>query len=84
VDIALRYGLFVSSVIFPFPDSGIAGTINSFNIFNTYVNATRDFMFHGTYPHVWLFVMTGIAGVVVLLISLKLLYHMEYKLRSFL
>jgi len=36
----LRYGLFLSSVIFPFPEEGWAGTINSFNFFNTYINLT--------------------------------------------
>ena len=45
-DIAMRYGIFLSSVIFPFPDEGALGAINQFNVFNTYINAFRNAIYH--------------------------------------
>ncbi len=84
VDIFLRYGLFVSSVIFPFPTEGIIGFINKFNFFNTYTNATRDILYHGYTDDFSIFIYTTIVGVVLMLIALKLLYTMEYKIRAYL
>lgn len=84
VDIFLRYGLFVSSVIFPFPTDGIFGIINQFNFFNTYINATRDILYYGTIENLSLFIYTSIVALVLLIISLKLVYNMEYKIRAYL
>jgi len=82
--LGLRYGLFLSSVIFPFPEWGIPGAINQFNFFNTFVNATRDILFHGTLDNPQLFIYTSLVGVVVLLIAVKLIYTMDYKIRAYL
>ncbi len=84
IDIFLRYGLFISSVIFPFPTEGIIGLVNKFNFFNTYINATRDILYYGTTPYLSVFIYTSIVGVILLMISLKLLYTMEYKIRAYL
>ena len=84
VGIFLRYGLFLSSVIFPFPTDGILGSINQFNIFNTYINAVRDALFFGHYFSDTLFIYTSVFAVVLLLFTLKLVYSIEYKIRAYL
>jgi ABC-type polysaccharide/polyol phosphate export permease len=82
--LVLRYGLFISSVIFPFPEWGIPGMLNKFNIFNTYVNATRDLLHHGSIQHVDVFIYSSIVSVVIFLIAAKLVYSMDYKIRAYL
>lgn len=84
VDIFLRYGLFISSVIFPFPTEGMLGTVNQFNFFNTYINATRDILYTGTMDNLSLFIYTSILGLFLFMVSLKLVYTMEYKVRAYL
>ena len=84
VDIFLRYGLFISSVIFPFPTEGVLGAINQFNFFNTYINATRDILYYGAIENLSLFIYTSILGLILFMISLKLVYGMEYKIRAYL
>jgi ABC-type polysaccharide/polyol phosphate export permease len=84
VDIVLRYGLFVSSVIFVFPTDGVFGIINQFNFFNTYVNATRDLLIYGQLTNSSTFVVTTIVSIVLLLIACKLVYSLEYKIRAYL
>ena len=80
----LRYGLFLSSVIFPFPEVGWAGAINNFNFFNTYVNASRDLLYHGRIENLSLYVYTSIAGIIIFLVAAKLIYSMDYKIREYL
>jgi len=84
VDIFLRYGLFVSSVIFPFPDSGLLGIIGDFNIFNTYINGIRDIVFYGSVQNVALFGYTVLVTLFLFILSLKLVYIFDYKVREYL
>ncbi len=84
VDIFLRYGLFVSSVIFPFPTDGFFGFVNTFNFFNTYVNAVRDFLFFGSSDITDVFIYTSIFGIILLFIATKLIYSLDYKVRAYL
>ena len=82
--LVLRYALFISSVIFPFPEWGIPGAINQFNFFNTYVNATRDLLYHGHMDNPALYFYTSAVGLVVFLLAVKLVYSMDYKIRAYL
>ncbi len=84
VEIFLRYGLFISSVIFPFPTEGFLGFLNKFNFFNTYVNSIRDFLFYGHTEILSTFIYTTIAGVLLFLIAAKLIYSLDYKVRAYL
>lgn len=84
VDIFLRYGLFVSSVIFPFPTEGLLGFLNKFNFFNTYVNTVRDFLFYGHTEILNTFIYTTIVGVILFIFSTKLIYSFDYKVRAYL
>jgi len=82
--LVLRYGLFISSVIFPFPEIGIAGFLNDFNFFNTFVNATRDLLHHGSIHQPMVFIATSLVGFVVFALAAKLIYTMDYKIRAYL
>jgi len=82
--LVLRYGLFISSVIFPFPEWGIPGAINQFNFFNTYVNSTRDLLYHGHMNDPALYFYTSAVGLLVFLLAVKLVYSMDYKIRAYL
>jgi len=82
--LVLRYGLFISSVIFPFPEWGIPGALNKFNIFNTYINSTRDLLYHGKMDDLSLYLYTSVVSVIIFLIAVKLVYSMDYKIRAYL
>jgi len=58
--------------------------LNKFNIFNTYVNATRDLLHHGSIQHLDVFIYSSIVSVVIFLIAVKLVYSMDYKIRAYL
>jgi len=80
----LRYGLFISSVIFPFPEQGLAGVINDFNFFNTFVNATRDLLHHGSVHQPMVFFITSVVGILIFIFAAKVIYTMDYKIRAYL
>ena len=82
--LVLRYGLFLSSVIFPFPEVGIAGMLNDFNFFNTFINATRDLLHHGYIHQPFVFFITSFVGVIIFMVASKLIYTMDYKIRAYL
>lgn len=84
VTIALRYGLFVSSVIFPFPQTGLAAEINKINVFNTYVNASRDLLYHGVIKQPLLYSTTVAVTFALFLVAAKLVYSMDFKVREYL
>jgi len=82
--LVLRYGLFISSAIMPFPESGISGMLNQFNIFNTYINATRDLLHHGSIQHIGIYICSVIVSILIFLLAAKLVYTMDYKIRAYL
>lgn len=82
--LVLRYGLFLSSVIFPFPEVGIAGMLNDFNFFNTFINATRDLLHHGYIHQPFVFFITSLVGIIIFMVASKLIYTMDYKIRAYL
>jgi len=82
--LVLRYGLFMSSVIFPFPEEGVAGIVNSFNFFNTFINATRDLLFYGSMNHLDIYIYTSLVGIILFLFAAKFIYVMDFKIREYL
>lgn len=84
VEIFLRYGLFISSVIFPFPTDGFFGFINKFNFFNTYVNTIRDFLYFESSEIIDVFIYTSLFGILLMLVATKLIYSLDYKVRAYL
>ena len=84
VQVIIRYAIFLSSVIFPMADSGIAGMINWFNPFNTYVNAIRDFIVFGSISNLTLYGITSLIAIVIFLVGCKILYAMEPRIKGYL
>lgn len=81
-DISMRYGIFLSSVIFPFPSEGILGTINQFNIFNTYINTFRDLIYHGEIFNIPLLSYTVLFTLLITLLAGKIIHYMNYRVRA--
>jgi len=81
-DISMRYGIFISSVIFPFPTEGVLGTINQFNIFNTYINAFRDLIYTGEVSNVSLLSYTILFTLFTVLLAAKIIHYMNYRVRA--
>lgn len=84
VDIFFRYGLFISSVIFPFPQDGVLGFINSFNIFNTYVVSFRELIYCGYISDLSIFIYSSLFGFALFALAIKLSYVFDYKIREYL
>jgi len=80
----LRYGIFVSSVIFPFPETGIVGELNKLNIFNTFVNSIRDLIYHGRMEDPTLFLLSSLFALTLFAVAAKMVYTMDYKIRAYL
>lgn len=84
VDIVMRYGIFLSSVIFPMSETGLTGALNLFNPFNTFVNSLRYFIVLGDIPSSAAYWFTSAISVVLFLTACKVLYMMEYRLKAYL
>ncbi len=82
-DIVMRYGIFLSSVIFPFPVEGILGAINRFNIFNTYINAFRDLIYHGKIFDLSLLGYTIVFTILMTFLAAKIIHYMNYRVRAY-
>ena len=81
-DIILRYGLFLSGVIFPIGKSDLAVLLSNINPFAVFVSASREIVFDG-YIINWipLLLWSGF-GLILFLIGCRLFYVMEFKLRE--
>jgi len=84
VDIFLRYGLFVSSVIFLMPTEGLIGKINLFNPFNTYIVEFRNLLSFGYFDNIYLLSVTSLVAFGLFLLGLKMVYVMEYRIKAYL
>lgn len=82
-DLSMRYGLFLSSVIFPFPTEGILGYLNQFNLFNTYINAFRDLIYYGEIFNISLLLYSIIFTLLSTLLAAKIIYYMNYRIRAY-
>ncbi len=82
--IILTYGVFLSSVIFPMPDSGISGSLIKFNPFNTFINEIRNIIVFGSLDDVNLFLITSLISLIIFLTGCKIVYLMEFRIKQFL
>jgi len=82
VDMFLRYGLFLSSVIFPFPKDGVLGELNQFNIFNTFIEGVRNILYFGSLESYSNYVICSGITFVLFLIALFLSLKLEFKVRG--
>lgn len=82
-DILMRYGIFLSSVIFPFPEEGVLGAVNQFNVFNTYINAFRNAIYHNEIFSSNLLLYSIVFTIVLTFVSAKLVHYMNYRIRAY-
>ena len=83
MDVVLVYVFFVSSVIFPFPKTGVLGTINKFNPFNTFVDSTRGLFYFGIeYVDITVFGITALYSMIFFCVACKMIHYGETKIRS--
>lgn len=80
----LRYGLFVSSVIFPMPTEGILGLVNNLNIFNHLIVGLRDFVVLGQFQHPVHFGASSAIGFCFLLLGVKWQHTVQYRVKGLL
>lgn len=84
VNLVLRYGIFLSSVIFPMTETGVLGYLNKFNPFNTFVVTVRDFIVFGQITAWELYLVTSVMSFIVFLLACKILYFMEFRIKGYL
>jgi len=82
IDMFLRYGLFLSSVIFPFPKEGLLGELNQFNIFNTFVESVRNILYFGTLDSYTNFIICSMVSFGLFLLALFITLKLEFKVRG--
>lgn len=78
LNVALTYAVFVCSVVFLMPESGMIGEINQFNPMNTFVVAIRELLFTGPPGRPILFLITSVASVCALLVACRVFYVLEH------
>jgi lipopolysaccharide transport system permease protein len=83
-DIFLSYGLFVSSVIFSMPTSGVIGTINKLNIFNEFIVVLRQFIVFGSLNDPLKYLLITTISIFIFLISIRYQHRMQYLIRNLL
>ncbi|MFW5442778.1 MAG: ABC transporter permease [Methylococcaceae bacterium] len=83
MDMILVYVFFISSVVFPFPKTGVLGAINKFNPFNTFVDSARGLFYFGIeYVDLTVFGITTLYSVIFFCVACKMIYLGEAKIRS--
>ena len=76
--VALNYAMFICSVIFPMPHTGVIGVVNQFNPMNTFVNSVRELLFLGPPANPLLLLVTSAACIVLLLIAGRVFHILEH------
>jgi len=84
LDMFLRYGLFLSSVIFPFPIDGLLGELNRFNIFNTFIVSSREILYCGYTKLLDLYIIYTLFSIVLFLFAIQLALRLEFRVRAYL
>jgi len=82
VIIFLQYGIFVSGVIFPIPKNGLLATLDKFNPFAVFIDASRGVVFRGGIEDPAVFTGMVVLSVVVFLVASRIFYVMEFRVRS--
>lgn len=80
VTILVRYGMFVSAVIFPLPMDGFVGSVILANPLYHLVNGSRSVLVHGTLPSAGSYALCVAASVVICLFAFKKTCSMEERL----
>lgn len=79
-EILIRYGVFLCGAIFPLPETGVIGTLNTVNVFYWLVVEIRNFMVFGTMEHPGLFAGSALVAVIVFLMGVYGLHATERRI----
>lgn len=82
VNIVLQYGIFVSGVIFPLYDIGILSILNQFNPFAVFIDVSRSIVFQGVIGNLTGYLTMSVVAITVFIISMRLFYIMEFRVRG--
>jgi ABC-type polysaccharide/polyol phosphate export permease len=82
--IFFRYGMFLSSVIFPMPSEGAIGLLNNFNIFNHLIVGIRDFLVLGHLQYPAHFGVSSAIGLGIIILSIKWQHTVQYRVKGLL
>lgn len=83
VTVVLRYGIFLSGVIFPL--SVVPGLVflETWNPFAVYITALRDILFFGALSNVQALAGVSAIAAILSLVAARLFWIMEYRIRGF-
>ena len=82
VNIVLQYGIFVSGVIFPLYGAGLLYKLNLYNPFAVFIDVSRSVVFQGSLEHLNGYLAMSAIALVVFMLSVRLFYIMEYRVRG--
>lgn len=84
VDVIARYGIFISSVVFPLPNIGPLAIINDINILSFNINLVRDWIVLGSIADsTKLLICVGIS-ILLFVLSARLLCRLERRVMEYL
>ena len=84
MQIVLRYGLFLSLVIFPLPAHPMLDQAMAFNPFAVFIDNIRSVLVFGELSDLQPFLWWSAASLLALFVGCKLVYVMEHRIRGFL
>lgn len=82
VTVAMRYGIFVSGVIFPLSAIGPLQWLELVNPFAILIQAARDLTFHGTVSYPVPLAVVCLTALAAVLFAARTFYLMEYRIRG--
>ncbi|XSG82638.1 MAG: ABC transporter permease [Methyloligella sp. ZOD6] len=82
VTIVLRYGIFLSGVIFPLSRLGPLGFLEWINPFAVVIAASRELVFNADLLHPWVLAIWLIGGLLVAFLAGRVFHVMEKRIRS--
>jgi lipopolysaccharide transport system permease protein len=80
VAIVLRYGVFLSGVIFPLPAMGTIGKVVQLNPMFHMVDGARSLVVNGYMPNVWAYCLCAAISVCICIFALNKSYSMHQRL----
>lgn len=80
--IVLTYGIFLSGVIFPVSSLGPLQALEIFNPFAVFIDAARGVLFFNAVPHPEALAAWTLAALALALVSARLFFIMEYRIRA--
>ena len=84
VEVVSRYGIFLSSVIFPLPDGGFLGFVKDVNILSHFIDRLREWMLFGGMQNYPDYIVQLVVSLILLIVSFRLLVATEKRVIEYL